>query len=304
MGSFFDIIYEPPVELGESYPLFTRVSLETTSQCTRKCSFCPVHLREPKVQMMTDDLFKKIILQLEDLGPFAGVIQWFYVNEPLYDRQIIKRLQYAREKLPKVSIHLTTNGDLLGKTKYLGRTSEKSTDETDITIDLRALFAAGVNSLNVNAYDDAAYERFKFLEAHVDGDHCWKRLSPNAQYLSFSDMRNPTGLHTWNDTVDIDEDHRLTQPKNPMRCARPHRHLVITWDGQVPICCAVAPHQAKSFGDVNSKHLLDIWNSNEMNEYRWRLQNAIREGECHGCVERMAYPHVVREVSDAFKPKG
>lgn len=75
------------------------------------------------------------------------------------------------------------------------------------------------------------------------------------------------------------------------------------WNGIVPLCCAIAPHQATPMADANRVTLLEAWNSRAMNEYRWRLQNGIRENECHGCIENMAFPHVVRDVSDDFKPR-
>ena len=43
MASFFDIIKQRPVVYGgdEKFPLFNRISIETSSHCNRRCQFCP-----------------------------------------------------------------------------------------------------------------------------------------------------------------------------------------------------------------------------------------------------------------------
>lgn len=292
MPSFMTLPKEPPVVYPDAYPLFTRVSIETTKTCTRSCWFCPSEQRGPIVQTMTDELYKKICDELKFWG-FNGVVQWFYINEPLIDPQWESRLQYLRQCCPKCSIHLTTNWDRYWK-RSIGEQVEV----------IGRLFEAGVNSLNLNDYDDRGYaELIPDVRARVGAtidDHTWKRLRPSQRIFSVGPL--PDELHTWSGYNDIKELEQMGRAQGGHKatgyCARPHRHLVVQYDGRVPLCCAVNPVGAEIFGDVSreDEHLYDIWNSYEMFEYRKRLQSGERSGQCEGCNSTMAFPHIVRKV--------
>lgn len=49
---------------------------------------------------MTDELFEKIIGELADLD-YSYRLGLYSNNEPFLDEDIIRRVKYAREKLPK-----------------------------------------------------------------------------------------------------------------------------------------------------------------------------------------------------------
>ena len=128
-------------------------------------------------------------------------------------------------------------------------------------------------------------------------EHVWKRVGPRKRILSASDMSGastsgePFDLHTWGGSVEV---------KSAMQgkgyCARPHRHIVVAWDGKVPLCCAVNPARMEVIADINECSLKSAWNSLPMFYYRSKLEDAERVGQCEKCNERMAFPHVVRPV--------
>jgi len=287
--SFFDRVYEPAVRYGEEYPIFNRVTLETSSWCTRKCRFCPSSKRRER-KVMSDSLYYRIIDQLHELD-FRGTVQWFLLNEPLLDPDWYRRVRTLREACLKCKIMLTTNGDLL--------------DGADGVL---KMFAAGVNSVNLNAYDDRdgrlkRYRTWSLEAAGIDEDikiksnMKWSVEGPRAKYLTVSDRRRPRGLHSWGDAKIAALDCVRSKPRSKY-CARPHRHVVVMYDGRVPLCCAVDTSRPdfESMGDLNTQKLTEVWNGEEMFRYRYLLENAVREGQCAGCVETSAYPHVVRGV--------
>tara|TARA_R110000824_G_scaffold58288_1_gene157705 strand:- start:212 stop:1090 length:879 start_codon:yes stop_codon:yes gene_type:complete len=286
--SFFNLMTDPPVKYGEAYPLFTRISIETTKTCTRSCWFCPSEQRGSVVQTMTDELYDKILNELHDLN-FQGVVQWFFLNEPLLDRNWYARIEALRKACPRVSIHLTTNWDTMYKK------DNKVQLET-----IESLFKAGVNSLNLNDYDARGYEHIVVQaaeELHVERvDHCWKKLSPHKHVISNGPL--PEQLHNWSGYVnDIKiTTHNAKKQKGKRFCARPHRHIVVQYDGQVPLCCAVNPSNTSFFGNINTASLVDVWNSYELFKYRHMLQDGLRKDICEGCTSKMAFPHVVRRV--------
>lgn len=261
----------PVIQFGNPYPLFDRISIETLSQCTRKCDFCPLQFRDRKMKLMSDELYTSICNQLADIN-FSGVIQFFYLNESLMDKNRFSKLNLLRESCPDSTIHLTSNGDTI-------RDYESFEREVD------NLFFSGVNSLNFNAYDESKIKYFEwgsqYWKAHpgIDyGEHNWKAIK--YKHLSVSDMVNPEHLHNWTGAFNYGE-------ATEMKCSRPARHLVIQYDGKIPLCCAQDPTREnfESFGDANTQSLIDIWNSQKLFQYRFNLQNEKRIGQCFGCNE-------------------
>ncbi len=272
----------PVIPFGNPYPIFDRISIETLSQCTRSCTFCPLQFRDRKIKFMSDELYQSICNQLKELN-FSGVIQFFYLNEPLMDKSRFFKLLTLRESCPDSTIHLTSNGDTIR-------------DYNQFEKEVKALFHYGVNSLNFNVYDESKRKYFewgsRFWKSHPEvdyGSHNWKAIK--YKHLSVSDMVNPEHLHNWTGTFDYGE-------ATEMRCSRPSRHLVIQYDGKIPLCCAQDPTREdfQSFGDANSERLIDIWNNKMFFEYRFNLQNKIRRGQCSGCNEIVKGSDDVRQV--------
>jgi MoaA/NifB/PqqE/SkfB family radical SAM enzyme len=285
MANFFDILKQPPVPFGKQYPLFTRISIETSGTCTRACWHCPAEERGKKPRIMTDALYQKILDELAEVK-FAGVVQFFYVNEPLLDKNCIGRIAKLRKACPRCTIHVTSNWD----------TEHKKNLQSQL-LTIVALYEAGVNSLNLNDYDLRGYDGLLPYAPQFGatvGDHNWTKLGPRKRIFSVSPP--PTDLHSWSGYNEA-----TTKAKG--HCARPHRHIVIMWNGKVPICCAVNPSSTEILGDVNESRILDVWNSLRFFQYRQALQNAERRDACEGCVASVAFPHVVRRVTTPKKPR-
>lgn len=296
MPAFTDLPKLPPIKFGgrQQYPLFTRISIETSKKCTRSCWFCPSGNREGAQQVMSQNLYDKIVQELSELK-FAGVVQWFLLNEPLMDKAYLERIRQLRQACPKVTIHVTTNWDTMHRRP-----------EPEQVVTIHRLFEAGVNSLNLNDYDKRGYAKIVKMAADALPDpphitlskhHNWTRLGPRKRVLSATFGSDQ--LHTWagaiGDTSDIASEGAQAQTGKG-RCARPHRHIVVAYDGTVPICCAVDTTQAEVVGDVNENTLVEIWNSKRFFQYRHSLQQGIRDKDCSGCNATVAYSHVVRRV--------
>lgn len=132
--------------LEEAKILFKRsvnlIEIEIFSYCNRTCWFCPNSFidRRSSNHHMPEDLYLAILKQLADID-FDGKISYSRYNEPLADKIILKRIQQARDFLPKAHLHTNTNGDYLNNT-YLHELKE-----------------AGLNSLNIQIYL-ANHERY------------------------------------------------------------------------------------------------------------------------------------------------
>ena len=85
---------------------FFKINVEISNICNLQCSFCPEVLR-PK-QMMTLDLFKKIIPQI---APLTELICFHLMGDPLVHPNLSEFISLCEEH--KVKIFFVTNGVLL-----------------------------------------------------------------------------------------------------------------------------------------------------------------------------------------------
>ena len=312
---FFDVLKEPAVAWRtgmprEQYPLFTRLSLETSSYCNRSCSFCPVSSgRRPRQIGMSDELWMRIVAELstiDDGEPYSGIAQMFLINEPTLDKQLIEKTRHLRAACPKITMYMSTNADML-----------KTANDVAEWLD------AGFNCVNLNIYDSGQeqYDRINaMVESGLDAgmfeltENKYRRHGHRARLVAVTDMR-PERLAK--DVSVTDSFHRRSaedreaggQVALKQYCARPHRHLVVRYDGKLPLCCAIDPSDPNLeedgliVGDLSlpDHTLLSRWNSEVMNRYRWHLQQRDRSlPGCSTCVHRMAYPHVVRKVESPY----
>lgn len=311
MPGFFDILKEPPVPYpgDEKFPLFNRISIEPISFCNRKCVFCPVAWNDRGKTHMTDALYEKICWELAALK-FDGVAQLFLLSEPMIDHTLKAKARKLRANCPDVSIYISTNGDVLDKIGLKGDLNQ--------ALDLLDSYAAaGINVVNVNAYDpgDAQLERYTKLYWAAINERGWKPTEhkyrwhrPTGKFLALTDMR-------FNERTDVKgtdvfyirnaqeraalEANKTVVPQK--HCMRTQRHIVVLFDGRVPICCAIDPaDESLLVGDINEQSLVEVWNSEVFFKYRWFTQNARRVlPGCNTCTHSMAFPHVVRKVAPA-----
>lgn len=307
MAGFFDVLTEPPVPLGEAYPLFNRISIETSSFCNRKCVFCPVSTgrRDPEatggtIKYMDMGLYAKIVNELGSYG-FKGVAQMFLLNEPLLDKRLADMTKMLKDACPKSSTYLSTNGDpIYGPGASLDKAIER----------MLHLYDHGINVINLNVYDEGEdqFNRYTELVAALTTryevevtENRYRHHTPSKAFVALTDMRiNRLSSKATDQFYQRGMNNRKPGSVKQSHCARTQRHLVVLYDGHVPICCAIDPTDLslKQMGDLNEKTLWEIWQSADYFKYRYYTQQAKRVlPGCSTCDHKMSYPHVVRHVT-------
>ena len=140
----------------ETAPMPQVVNIETINRCNSTCEFCTANVNaEKRPRCVIDDgLYRNIIDQLADWG-YEGHLTLYGNNEPLLDTKIVERHKYAREKLPKAFIFMSTNGLIL-------------------TIDKVKEIAPYIDQLIINNYaleyklHDNIKELYDYVKAHPD----------------------------------------------------------------------------------------------------------------------------------------
>lgn len=297
--SFMTLHKQTPLPTSEQYPLFNRISLETMSMCNRSCSFCPISTgrRDFPIKYIDQEIVDQVC---EDLGSvdWAGVFQLFLLNEPLLDKNLRMHASHIRREIPRCTIYVSTNGDPIIK-------------QRDPLKYLEMLYSSGINVINMNVYDSGPdqYREYRqlTLRAVRNGvcnftEHKYARHRPTGRYITYTDMRlerieeDASLTDMWYDRTT--EDRHVGVPQR--HCARPNRHIVVLYNGKVPICCAIDPTDpdVPTVGDLHETRLLDLWQHEMFMKYRWFLQQKKRVlPGCDDCTHRMAWPWAVRHVA-------
>jgi len=235
--------------------LFTHVNIETTSQCNNNCSFCPVSTinnQRPLVKMR-HKIFVKIINDLVDLN-FSGKIYPFINNEPLLDGFILDKVRYIRQKLPKATIHIETNGILL-------------------TLKLAYALFEFVDTIKINDYadNDKDYKNFTlrtrdFLKK-IDKD----KIKRDVDLIVCHRLKN----QLLSDRSGKVEGRIISQTNVNKFCNFPFYQLNINPKGKIFVCCRDT-YWEEIIGDIKENSLEEIWNNNKYNEIRDAFLNDKR----------------------------
>lgn len=124
--------------------IFDSVTFETGTECNRKCRCCPNAYYTREKAKASNELFHKIIDELEEID-YDGRISLYLYNEPLLDTRIVYFISEIRRKCSNSYIFLTTNGDFLNLSLY------------------REMVRAGLDKLVVSLYDGEINEDLKYL---------------------------------------------------------------------------------------------------------------------------------------------
>jgi hypothetical protein len=209
------------------------IEIETSSQCNRRCSYCP----NSKFDRMRDndfldmDIYQKMIRELAEID-YDGDIKFVGNNEFFMHKQNRPYVDYARTQLPKAKMTLFSNGDYLSKE------------------DLEWASSAGVRLLIVTLhpgatkqYDDVEVMRRAHLFQKQIGLPLQLRHFQQGAALQFiTGFGNTTILagltdlgkfgHNWTALLPGDESFVRSDP-----CTYPIRQFVVNYAGDIFMCC-------------------------------------------------------------------
>ena len=91
------------------------IMIQTTSYCNANCVICPYGslVKKQPQGLMDSRTYKKIIDEASNYD--VKRILLYLMNEPLMDKDIVSKINYATEKNPNAVIHIVSNGSLLNK---------------------------------------------------------------------------------------------------------------------------------------------------------------------------------------------
>jgi len=280
------------INAPESVPLFTRIQIQTVSWCNRSCAFCPSGKFPVEKVFMPVEVYHRIINQLQALN-YTGRISPYLMNESLLDKRLPGLIAYTREHCPESWIAINTNGDAL---------SERLLDR---------LFEAGLNSLDVNAYDSPAQHakhvslvrrftaqrgditfRTGYSNPFFQGDTIPRSTKLlNCRDMSFWEPRFLAKIATpdlQNRSRNIPGARQVAAPL-PLGCPRPSQQMYVNYRGAAVLCCNDWRFEVV-MGDTAQATLAEIWMNDKYQRYRHNLQQKNRAMSLCDTCDYMAEP--------------
>lgn len=238
---------------------FSKISIETRTDCNLRCECCPQAASPRPLTVMAEELFKKIINDLAAVS-YTGRISPLCYNEPLLDDRLIELIRYAREQCPFSQLHLVTNGTLL---------------TPDL---LTQLLCAGLDTITIKVY-------------RKDRDQNPAHLSPRLQPIA-NMARQMTAQKI---RIETRSSRRSSsnRPGDPLAlgtrrplsqfCELPFRQIVVRPDGKVVLCSQDHLNQ-QVMGDATSSSVASIWFNERYEGVRRELLARSRKGKiCEQC---------------------
>lgn len=269
------------------------VHLETLASCNAACSFCPYPTLERKGVRMPDQLIAKII---DDLAGIPKDVRFqlapYKVSEPFLEARLFDILELVNRKLPNANISIITNGSPL---------TEKKIAQLSRVLNL-SYINVSLNFDNPEEYEAVmkipfarTVERLEMLHRkHAEGViTCRVRLTRVATQrdddLAFAHWaranfpRFQLDILPRNDWIG-----EVSPPDGPRSVpdAPCHRwfDLSITATGVVAMCCMDGAAKYPK-GDVNTQHVLEIYNQPWLRDLRNTLvSRRTARHPCNGCT--------------------
>ena len=269
------------------YP--SHVVFETFAKCNAKCSFCVYPDMERQGTLMSMDLIKKIISDLQEIPLFHKFqLSPFAVNEPFLDKRMFHILDLIEASLPNANITLTSNASPINETN-LRRLAKYKLDYLWLSvIDYRRDVYEDKMKLNY----DRLLERLDLIhkaksEGWFDKRIVLSRLKDDSKhdeaYVRFFKSRYPlfeTCLWPYADWLGRTTN-AITSTVKPIPCDH-WFEFRIDANGIVQHCC-MDGHSEYPWGDVNKNSVLEIYNQEKFRSLRLGKKTRLDIEPCNRC---------------------
>ncbi|MGJ8570809.1 MAG: radical SAM/SPASM domain-containing protein [Hoeflea sp.] len=280
------------------YPAFVRI--ETMASCNAACIFCPYPKMERKGTRMSDALVEKVLADLTDIpSDHQFGISFHHMSEPLIDKRFPKYVGWVDTHLPNAHVLVNTNGSTLNAANIDFLLAARNIHEINISFnDHRAEdyeFAMKLPFGRTVANLDMLHER---LEQGASKKVVVRRVGDgteaDAEFVEFCKARWPRftavakAVKDFLGQIDVgpggEPIKAMAYAEVPISGCHQWYQMTITSQGEVAICC----FDGKAdwvIGNVSDKHVLEVYNSDEMKIFRDRSITRLEAPEpCRSCT--------------------
>jgi hypothetical protein len=273
------------------------ISIETVGRCNAKCNFCPAPELERRNEAMSDELFSKVIGDIQEIPPGVPInINTNLINEPFMDKKMFARLRHINEALPTARIQMYSNFNVMPR-NYLAK--------------FRQVQNLGSLNISFNAANKVDYEAVMHVDFERTVRHLKAFMSDNRQdrFLHKPIILSRVADNTQGDHDYLEQcrslfsefeegiDYRLYVKKRVTWVGDTHVEqsqvpyflpcdawldINIMCTGVVPLCCLDAKGD-QAIGDVTRNSVLEIYNSPGFRNLRENHLQRESLPVCGGC---------------------
>lgn len=258
------------------------VHVEVTNHCNLACPMCVFYKQKRTKGFMDFNLFEKIIHQCKGRRPLEKMAL-MGLGEPFLHPELIPMSRYAKSQ-GIYHIFTSTNATLLGERESKAIVSQPGFDLLIMSLD-GATKSTYENIRRGADFDKVLINILTFLNIR----RCLKKKRPRLvlEFLSMKENYQEKDIFVkfWKDKLDNQDiilfrdvdtfggqvpDHRLSSqiPRRKRKaCLQLWRDLIISWDGDVSVCCKDVNYILK-VGNINESSLEDIWVNNKWKQLR------------------------------------
>lgn len=267
------------------------VTIETLALCNAACEFCPYPVLERKGDKMPTEVFEKIINDLRDIPithPFSMHLS--RVNEPFLDSRLFSFYKMINQNLPQVNVSFFSNASVLVDNKIEQLFEIKKIEFFVISFNDHR--KAEYEKVMKISYDRTIKHIDNFYRYKVKGDIQFPVLlsrvgdgtSADQEFVEWCQQRYPEFIVCLSPRGDW---MGMTKTKNfevPDVGCKQWFQLHILANGQEAFCCIDAEGKFAFGRNVNSNHVLDIYNSPERLAIRKSIQSRKELNLCANCT--------------------
>jgi len=286
------------------------IFFQTQSRCNARCIVCPwanqIYRKSIPQGKMSDSLFSKIIDECSQYN--VKEISPEFLNEPLMDPALEKKIEYIREKCPSAFIFFVTNGSLLTKERA-DKIANSGLDKITISVHGLSKETYEKNMVGLNFHRTLDRINYflsinKYVKVRIA---ILENLLPKKEFQEaleyWKEKGIPVEIQQSNDRAGTisDNDYVVWRSDNKGKVVGcmfdyPLRYMAIHFNGDVVLCC-YDWHREVLLGNLNESSIYEIWNSKKYQNIRYAIYgHCPPDFICSRCViaarsgNKTAYP--------------
>ena len=227
---------------------------------------------------MDFELFRQIIDEATRYGPRSFSLHLF--GEPLLYPRIFEAVRYIKQRNPRHTVLLTTNGTRLNSC-------------------IEDFISCGIDQAYWTWRREARFKPSTLLKLNKWGKfrvRFIKEITPPEAYEEWKTWRNIEDRHIHNWAGEINTSNFSAPPvdsntKSRWACYHLWLAPAVAWNGNILMCCA-DPHQKEVLGHVPEQSVASVWQGDRLRSIRESHLRGEYGGICGSCDVWKQYPDI------------
>lgn len=281
--------------------------IETTDRCNLACSYCPKSkgigigsrvIEHEQFVKIYDNLTNGVRLKFVSLVGFG---------EPLINKNIHQAVEYVKQKTPKATISITTNGilydfNMAKKLSDAGLSQmivslNLATKEIYLKYNLEDYFDRIMNNLKSIAENKKQIKTKIFVQLLdiQDNRPYINTIQELIESFGFNFILKP--FLNWGGEIEIKNENSKFKVMERYPCANIEQYLWVHLNGDVQVCCVVIPKSNSELiiGNILKQTAKEILNGNQ-----YKKLEELNSTVCLSCIDECKECNAWAEIPNIY----